>query len=111
MKNLNCEDCLWSCSCNGECCDFCFACDERFENEILPRLLEENAVRSEMWMEVDENDLSEEYYYSEGINDSLLEIRSGETAFLYNLREVADVLSFEPEVHIVLNDGIYYARK
>lgn len=111
MKNLNCENCLWTDSCNGDCSEIHFVSDEYFENVVLPKLREENEVRTERWMEEDEDDLSEEYYYSTGLNQSLRDIRSGETAFLYNLQEVKDVLSFEPYINIVLNDGIYYANR
>ena len=113
MKELHtCEDCLWNCNCGGEnCSEICPVCDEKFESEILPRLIAENEVSREMWMEEDEDDLSEAYYYSTAINDSLKEIRKYETAFLYNLREVKDILRFEPDINIIYSDGIYYAKR
>lgn len=51
------------------------------------------------------SDTTLDHYYREMINDTLDAIRSGETAYIYNARQIADVKSFEPSAEFKFEDG------
>lgn len=51
------------------------------------------------------SDTTLDHYYVELINDTLDAIRSGETAYIFNARQIADVKSFEPKAKFEFEDG------
>jgi hypothetical protein len=111
INTTSCDCCLWEGRCDDKenCEDLHFISDEHFENEVLPRLREEVEPRRERNFNLDEfKDLSEEFYNAETINDVLHQIRHHEIAYIFNTDQIRDVLSFEPDANVVLDDGIFY---
>ena len=52
-------------------------------------------------------DTTQDYYYVGLINDTLREIRKGRTGYIFNARQIADVLSFEPKAEFSFeNDAV-----
>lgn len=98
--------------------DFEFLNDDDFENIVLPylrkmivpcekRRLSYKILKSRGVVYRDADSSLDEYYVSM-INDTLKCIRSGETAYLFSLEQVVEILRFEPNVNCVLCDGMYY---
>lgn len=50
-------------------------------------------------------DTTQDYYYVGLINDTLREIRKGRTGYIFNARQIADVLSFEPNAEFSFEDS------
>ena len=100
--------------------NFEFLAEDDFENLILPYLRETTAVSKDKKLKRNYsrnrsdptiNDIySLDTYYVGLINDTLLAIRDGYTAYIFNLEQVREILRFEPEANISLHDGIYYVN-
>ena len=122
MENQNvitCKDCLWcgnGCEKEKVCEHIHFISDEYFEKEVLPRLRASIVPRQEKKLSrksyrepgVVYDDTAFDYYYVQMINDCLSEMRHKGTYYLFNVDQVRTILSFEPEAHVQLNDGIFY---
>lgn len=55
-------------------------------------------------------DTTLDHYYVEMINDTLDIIREGETAYIFNARQIADIKSFEPKAEFTFEDGVIAVR-
>jgi len=49
-----------------------------------------------------------DHYYVGMINDALKEIRHGLTAYVFSESQIAELVRFEPDIEVELNDGIFY---
>ena len=56
------------------------------------------------------SDTTLDHYYVEMINDTLDEIRAGETAYIFNARQIADILCFEPNASFTYEDECIAVR-
>ena len=56
------------------------------------------------------SDTTFDHYYVDMVNDTLDEIRAGRTAYIFNQRQIADVLCFEPKATFKYRDGAIAVR-
>lgn len=115
---VSCKDCLNYSRCgNSKACKHInFISDEHFEREVLPKIRESITPREERRLSrktrrvpgIIYDDTTFDYYYIQMINNCLKDIREQQTAFLYTIEQVREVLSFEPTASVVLNDGVFY---
>ena len=115
---VSCNDCIWGdmCSENTPCHHIQFLSEEYFQDVVLPRIRESITPRRERRLSrkvikssgVDYSGESLDSYYIAMINDCLSEIRKHRTAFIFNVDQIREVLSFEPDANIEINDGIFY---
>ena len=56
------------------------------------------------------SDTTLDHYYVEMINDTLDEIRAGEVAYIFNARQIADILCFEPRAEFTYEDEAIAVR-
>lgn len=94
--------------------EFEFLNEDDFENKVLPYLRETTLVYRESWLShriCRSRHTTLDEYYVEFINDTLKLIRCGETAYIFSLEQVREILHFEPSTKFVLQEGIYYAYK
>lgn len=122
-----CGLCVWGDSCEkidakeaSKCKHFSLLDDSQFESVILPYLREHTPPSNKKRLtqhilknrDITYTDLKptlDEYYVSM-INDTLHEIRSGRTAYIFNLEQVRDIIRFEPRAEFTLYEGIYYVN-
>lgn len=120
----NCNDCYWEdCTKCGRLkpvnsCDYFFPTDqEKYTNNLIQKLRERNIPSLEKKLRrraIKSNNVfndgvdSLDSYYVSMINDSLKQIRSGDTAYLYSIEQLKDVLRFEPNIKIHYMDGIFH---
>lgn len=115
---VSCSDCIWGdmCSENTPCHHIQFLSDEYFQDVVLPRIRESITPRRERRLSrkvikssgVDYSGESLDSYYIAMINDCLNEVRHKRVAYLFNVDQLREVLSFEPDCNIEINDGIFY---
>lgn len=115
---VSCEDCIWGHQCAKDipCHHIEFLSDEYFQDVVLPKIRESVTTRRERRLSrkvikssgVDYSGESLDSYYIAMINDCLNEVRNKRVAYLFSVDQLREVLSFEPECNIEINDGIFY---
>lgn len=115
---------MWQDSCKNDGKEDCNVCEcftlineNEFLENILPKIREKIIPSEDKILKrvptkskdvTYDDSCSLDEYYVAMINDTLREIRHGNIAYLYNVEQIAEVLRFEPDTDVTVDDGIYY---
>jgi hypothetical protein len=119
----NCKDCMWFARCKKDgicriCEDFTPTGDDTYcenlemylKKHVVPARTKRMTLSGSNYKYMgmrQETTLNQ--YYCEFINDAIRELKKGHTAYVFKISQIADIMSFLPDIHIdAFKDGIFY---